>query len=644
MCGIVGRYNFHTKVSVQKEVLQNMCELLAHRGPDGEGTYHKGECGFGHRRLAVIDLTEAAHQPMTSDNDRFVITYNGEIYNFQELRRVLERLGHHFHSQSDTEVVLASYQEYGVKCVEHLRGMFAFAIWDAREQRLFLARDRVGKKPLYYRLHRDGISFASEPKAFLAEPDFQPKVNLEAISHYLTYQYVPSPWSAFQGVQKLSPAHYLIVQCGNMTVERYWKLSYRVPFVGSIEDAKHELVARLREATAMRLISDVPLGAFLSGGIDSSVIVALMAQIGRATIQTFSIGFEQEAYNELPYAKLVSQQYGTVHHEYVVTPKATELLEKLVWFYNEPFADSSAIPTFYLAEMTRRHVTVALNGDGGDESLFGYDRYVASWYGLWYDRLPKSFRRILERGIHLIPEPYKSKTILSRLKRFVSVLSETPERRYGHWMCHFDPVVKNKICTESFLRESGGQDSLGLLNEVLRNSDAKDFLSQLVDADVNMYLPDDLLVKVDIATMAHGLEARSPFLDHQVMEFCAGLPPAMKLYGMKKKYVLKQAVKTLLPQTILNRPKMGFGVPLDYWFRHELKEMAYDLLLSQQAIQRGYFHRHVIQQLLDEHVSHYRAWHYQLWNLIMLEMWHLVFIDGHPTYDSLSNFRRTSKQ
>ena len=605
-----------------------MRDLLAHRGPDGQGTYVKHDIGLGHRRLAVIDLTEAAHQPMVSDDGKFVITYNGEIYNFRELRGVLEEVGHRFRSQSDTEVVLAAYQEYGVKCVDHLRGMFAFAIWDERERRLFLARDRVGKKPLYYRLHADGLSFASEPKAFWAEPDFQSTVNLSAISHYLTYQYVPSPSSAFQGVQKLPPAHYLIVQDGKISVERYWKLSYGVPFTGSFEEAKKELLVKLKEATALRLISDVPLGAFLSGGIDSSVIVALMSKIGQEQIQTFSIGFEQQAYNELSYARLVADQYKTNHHEYVVTPKATELFERMVWFYNEPFADSSAIPSFYLAEMTRKQVTVALNGDGGDESLFGYDRYMASKYGIWYDRIPTLLRKIIERGTQFIPEPRKSKTILSRLKRFVAVLSETPERRYGHWMCHFNPIIKHQLCTESFFQESGVLDSLELLSEVFRGSDGRDFLSQIVDTDVNMYLPNDLLVKVDIATMAHGLEARSPFLDHHVMEFCASLPSSMKLHGSQKKHVLKQAVTSLPPKSILDRPKMGFGVPLDYWFRGELKEMAYDLLLSQRAIQRGYFHRDVVQQLLDEHVSQTRAWHYQLWNLLMLELWHRMFIDG----------------
>jgi asparagine synthase (glutamine-hydrolysing) len=628
MCGIVGRSNYLSGKPVNADVLKKMCDLLAHRGPDGEGVFQKGPVGLGHRRLAVIDLTEAAHQPMLKDNGRFVITYNGEIYNFRELRIVLEGLGHQFRSQSDTEVLLTAYQEYGIKCLEHLRGMFAFAIWDARERRLFLARDRVGKKPLYYRIHREGISFASESKAFLAEPDFQPEVNLEAISHYLTYQYVPAPWSAFQGVKKLPPAHYLVVQEEKITIERYWKLSYRTPFPGSFEEAQQELLDKLKDATCGRLVSDVPLGAFLSGGIDSSVIVALMAELGVTNIKTFSIGFEEKAYNELPFAKLVAQQYETDHHELTVTPKATEMFQKLVWFYNEPFADSSAIPTLYLAEMTKQHVTVALTGDGGDENLLGYDRYLASLYGSWYDRLPKSIRHILEWGTHFLPDASKSKTILSRVKRFAMVLSETPERRYSYWMSHSDPIMKQQLCTEEFLRKSGENDSFSLVVEAFQNSDAKEFLNRLLDVDVNMYLPDDLLVKVDIASMAHSLEVRSPFLDHHVMEFCATLPPSMKLNGRDKKYILKHAMKSILPAEILNRPKMGFGVPLDRWFRQDLREMAYDLLLSSRAIQRGYFHRHVVETLLDEHVSGIKNGHYRLWNLLMLELWHRTYIDG----------------
>jgi asparagine synthase (glutamine-hydrolysing) len=628
MCGIAGRYNFLSGVPVRPEILEKMCDLLGHRGPDGHGIYHEGSVGFGHSRLAVIDLTEAAHQPMVSDDGRCWITYNGEIYNFRELRKTLESCGHQFRSSSDTEVVLAAYREYGIKCLHHFRGMFAFAIWDAREKMLFLVRDRVGKKPLYYWVDREGIAFASEPKAFLSDPSFRSEVNLEAISHYLTYQYVPAPWSAFRGVHKLQPAHYLVVKNGKISAERYWKLSYANTFQGSKKDACVELLDKLKKAVEIRLISDVPLGAFLSGGIDSSVTVALMAQLGVSPLKTFSIGFEQPEYNELPYARSVAQQYGTEHHEFIVTPRASDLFPKLVWHYNEPFADSSAIPTFYLAEMTRNHVTVALNGDGGDEDLAGYDRYVANALSGWYEYLPRSMRSLLRRASQWLPGPYQPKSFLSRAQHFLGVLDQDPKHRYAHWVSHFYPSLKEKVCTPEFLDEAKGRDSLGLIVKAYSRSDASDFIDATLDVDVNTYLPDDLLVKVDIATMAYGLEARSPFLDHEVMEFCASLPSWMKLRGLEKKHILKLCIRDLLPRDIIKRPKMGFGVPIDHWFRKELKDFTYDQLLSSRAIQRGYFQRKAVQQLLDEHVNHIRAWPYQLWNLLMLELWHRMFIDG----------------
>jgi len=631
MCGIVGRFNFKTHTPAAPPLLAAMAHLLAHRGPDEEGVYTDGPLGFGHRRLSVIDLTAAARQPMTSEDGQICITYNGEIYNFRELKARLEQRGYRFHSASDTEVVLAAYREYGVKCVEHFRGMFAFGIWDKVSRKLFLARDRVGKKPLYYWLDEDGIAFASEPKAFLADPQFSPQVDFEAISHYLTYQYVPSPWSAFRGVRKLPPAHFLVVENGQLRIERYWKLSYSQNFKGSEQEASLELIQKLDEAVKCRLISDVPLGAFLSGGIDSSVVVGIMAQLGASSLNTFSIGFEQEAYNELSFARTVANRFGTRHQEFIVTPKPSEIFSRLTWHYNEPFADSSAIPTFYLAEMTKQYVTVALNGDGGDEDLAGYDRYLANVLGGRYDRLPIFLRRWIETVTRFLPEPKESKTLISRANRFASALSHSPEYRYGLWMSHFDPGLKAKLCTEEFKVRSGGNESMELLLDVFQRSDATNMIDATLDVDVNTYLPNDLLVKVDIATMAHGLEARSPFLDHEIMEFCASLPANMKLKGSNKKYLLKKAFREFLPPEILHRPKMGFGVPIDHWLRHELREFAYDMLLSPRSIQRGLFKKEVVERLLREHVNKVRAWHYPIWNLLMLELWYRMFIDGEWT-------------
>ncbi len=629
VCGIAGRINFRSGAPVDPEQVHQMCRLLGHRGPDGEGVHIDGPVGLGHRRLAIIDLSAAAAQPMASADHTLWITYNGEIYNFQQLRIDLVRRGHRFRTQSDTEVILAAYREYGVECLAQLRGMFAFAIWDVRARTLFLARDRLGKKPLYYRLDSDGIAFASEPKAFLAEPGFQPRPHLEAISHYLTYQYVPTPLSAFESVHRLPPAHYLVVKDGQILQRRYWRLRYGRKRYLTEGEASEELLRLLRESVRLRLISDVPLGVFLSGGIDSSAVVALMAEHSALPVKTFSIGFEEKEYDEVAYARLVAQRYGTEHREFVVRPQAVEILPTIVWHYNEPFADSSAIPTYYLAALTRQYVTVGLNGDAGDENFAGYDRYVANVLAARSDWLPRPLRRSLAAVARVLPVS-TPRTPFSRAKRFLEALGQSRERRYGHWIFHFSPAQKRELCTPEFLEAAGRKDSVDLLLEAYRASDAPDFIDATLDVDVRTYLPDDLLVKVDIATMAHGLEGRSPLLDHAVMEFAASLPSHMKLRGGVKKYIFKRAVQHLVPPEILERPKMGFGVPLDHWFRQDLREMAYDILLSPRAIERGYFRPSVTRRLLDEHTRGRRAWHYQLWNLLMLELWHRMFIDERP--------------
>ncbi len=634
MCGIAGRFNFASRAPVDPRVVGQMARLLAHRGPDGEGVLADGPVGFSHRRLAIIDLSEAAVQPMTTADGQLWITFNGEIYNFQEIRRELEGRGVAFRSRSDTEVILAAYRQWGVGCLDRLRGMFAFGIWDAPRRTLLLARDRVGKKPLCYRVDGDGIAFASEPKGFLAEPGFRPEVDLEAVSHYLTYQYVPSPMSAFGGVRKLPPAHYLLVRDGRISIDRYWRLRYSSKRHLREDDAAREVLARLREAVRMRLVSDVPLGAFLSGGVDSSAVVALMAGEGAGRVKTFSIGFEESDYNELPFARAVATRYATDHHEFIVRPDAVEILPKLVWHYNEPFADSSAIPTYYLAELTRRHVTVALNGDGGDESFAGYERYLANIAALQYDNAPRLIRGPLGAFIARLPSG-NSRSFVAKLQRFAAAAPEPRERRYARWMMHFQPDLKAELCTPEFLARSGG-DATNMILKEYEATDARNFIDATLDVDVNRYLPDDLLVKVDIATMAHGLEARSPFLDHPFMEFAASLPPELKLHGRIKKHILKEAVRGLLPGEIIDRPKMGFGVPIDHWFRRELKDYARDLLLAPTSLGRGYFRPAVVQRLLDEHIAGVRAWHYLLWNLVMLELWHRTFIDRRPAVDEPS--------
>ena len=521
MCGIAGRFNYRSEAPVSAEVLGAMCDLIAHRGPDDAGVWTDGAVGLGHRRLAIIDLSPAGHQPMRTSDGDLCISFNGEIYNFLDLRRDLERRGHRFRSHTDTEVILAAYRQWGLECLGRLRGMFAFALWDAAMRRLFIARDRAGKKPLHYLLDSGGLAFASEPKAFLADPAFQARPDHEALSAYLTYQYVPSPLSAFEGVHKLPPAHYMVVQDGRISVERYWKLSYTPKRRLTEQDLCVELLHRLREAVRLRLISDVPLGAFLSGGIDSSAVVALMAGLSDAPVKTFSIGFDEQTFDELPYARLVASRYGTDHHEFVVRPDAAEIFPALVWHYNE----------HYLSQLARRHVTVALNGDAGDENFAGNRRYVTPESVQRFDRLPGGVRSALGLLARRVPALGPSASPLHRGRRWLRRLTDTPAGRYARRITVFDDDLKMEVCEPSFVAASGGMGASRFLSQAFDQSDAPDYVDALLDVDASYYLPDCLLVKVDIATMAHGLEGRSPMVDHEFMEFAASLPSNFKLRG-----------------------------------------------------------------------------------------------------------------
>jgi len=633
MCGIGGKLFFDPSRKVDRSSLERMNSVLDHRGPDDAGIYLAGPVGLAHRRLSIIDLSPAGHQPMANGDGTVWITYNGEIYNFLELRGQLEREGVAFSSRTDTEVILALYERYGVECLRYLRGMFAFAIWDGRARTLFVARDRVGKKPLCYYHDPERFVFASESKAILQDPEVPVAPDLQAIHHYLTYGYVPSPHSAFRGFRILPPAHYLLVRDGQVRVARYWQLRYRPKLRKDEAALCEELLARLREAVRLRMISDVPLGAFLSGGIDSSTVVALMSECSSGPVKTFSIGFEEEAYNELPYARLVAERYGTDHHEFVVKPDAIGVLPELVWHYNEPYADSSAIPTYYLAKLTRQHVKVALNGDGGDENFAGYDRYLANRIAERYDRFPRPLRAALEWGVKSLPGlrpflggPYR------RAKRFFAAASEEPKRRYGRWVGVFPNALKAELYAPAFREVTARSDSLELLFATYEAQDAPDFVDATLGVDVATYLPNDLLVKMDIASMAHSLEARSPILDHVFMEFAASIPSSLKLRGLTKKYIFKLAVRNLLPAAVIDRPKMGFGVPIDRWFRRELRETAYDTLLGSRCLDRGLFQQTVVRRLLDEHGSGRAEWHPQLWSLLVLELWFQRFIDRRTEF------------
>jgi asparagine synthase (glutamine-hydrolysing) len=606
-----------------------MTDVIRHRGPDDEGVWVEGPVGLGSRRLAIIDLSPRARQPLTNEDGTLHIVFNGEVYNFQSLRADLERRGHAFGSDGDAETVLHLYEEEGVECLERLRGMFAFALWDAPRRTLFLARDRLGKKPLVY--HDDGraFHFASEAKAILADPRVLREADPDAVHDYLAFGYVPSPDSAFRGFRKLPPAHYALVRDGAVSVHRYWSLRYGAKRREPEAALAEELDALLAESVRLRLISDVPLGALLSGGIDSSAVVAMMRRHVSGPVRTFSIGFDQPEYDELAYARDVARRFETEHHELVVKPDAAAVLPRLVWHYNEPFADSSALPSFYLCEMARGFVTVALNGDGGDESFAGYDRYLAAVLASGFDRVPGPVRRLGLRLAGLLPGG-APKSPGVRLRRFAEALALPPRRRYGRWITLFRPRDTAALYAAEFARRVGGRDPLDRLEAAYQASDAPSLVEAVMHADVQLYLPDDLLVKMDIASMANSLEVRSPLLDHRLVEFAASLPRSLKLRRLTQKYLLKRVMAGTLPDRVLRRRKMGFGVPIDHWFRHELREMAYDVLLDARARARGYFQPEAVRRYLDEHAQGRASHHARLWSLLFLELWHRTYIDSPP--------------
>jgi len=613
-----------------------MIDSQAHRGPDDCGVWSDERCALGHRRLSIIDLSEAGRQPMSNACGDIQITFNGEIYNFQQLRRELEGLGHSFRTRTDTEAIIYAYEQWGVDCLAKLRGMFAFGIWDRRRRRLFLARDRVGKKPLFYAQFGDRFLFASELQGLLADKDVPREVDPPAIDSYLSYGYVPAPSAAFKGVYKLPPAHYLALdlkQTGfEKRVERYWSLDYEPKLRIGEDEACEVLREKMTEAVRLRMISDVPLGGFLSGGVDSSVVVGLMAQLSGAKVKTFSIGFNEAAYDETAHARRIAERWETDHHEFIVEPDALSILPKLVRHYGEPYADSSAIPTFYVAQMTRRHVTVALNGDGGDESFAGYERYLANYLAERMRSVPgaATAARALSR---VIPESIDPKSRARRARRFLAVASRPMAERYPRWLKMFQDESKTRLYSPEFSGLLNGQ-SAGSLNALFNGSPPSHSptyppthpIDAAMAIDVASYLPYDLLVKVDITSMANSLEARSPFLDHEVMEFAARLPVEIKFRGGRLKSLLKRAFADLLPPENVNRRKMGFGVPVGQWFRGPLRDLLRDTLFSPRSLERGYFRETEVRRLVDEHMGRRADHSFQLWNLLMLELWHREFI------------------
>lgn len=628
MCGIAGFFGPEENLdSTERRVLvKRMCDIIEHRGPDDEGFYVQGGVALGMRRLSIIDLI-TGDQPISNEDGSIWIVFNGEIYNFLELRDDLVARGHTFQTQTDTEAIVHLYEEMGEACVERLRGMFGFAIWDRRERKLFLARDRVGKKPLHYSLAGDTLIFGSEIKSLLQHPEVEREVNIEAISDYLSFGYVPDPQTAFRGITKLPPGHTLTFKDGRLSTRCYWDFGYRQGDESDVPQDESYYVERLRELIAesvgVRLVSDVPLGAFLSGGIDSSTIVAMMAQQMDRPVKTFSIGFSESSFDELHHARITARHFNTDHHEFVVTPDVCKIVEDIVWHHDEPFGDVSSIPTYMVSKMAREHVTVILSGDGGDELFAGYERYLVDQDRRVFERIPSFIRRnLMLRASRVLPRAVYG-------KNFLRNVALEGDARYVDSLSYFDEDAKQELLSTEIRRALGGRDSSEGFRQLLTVSRSAEHIERLLYLDSKTYLPGDILTKVDRMSMAHSIEARVPFLDHKLIEFVQTIPSTLKLRGRMTKHILKQAVRGLVPDQIIDRPKQGFGVPIAKWLNNELREMLHDTLTDSRTRQRGYFNQQAVEAILSEHARGRRDNSRHLWGLLTLELWQRTFIDGN---------------
>ncbi len=645
MCGICGAVWSDSERPLAAESLRKMMDRLVHRGPDDSGDYHDNHAALGFRRLAIIDLA-GGRQPLSNENGTIWTVFNGEIYNYPALRHRLEAKGHVLRSGGDTETLVHLYEDEGTRMFSLLRGMFALAIWDAPRRTLLLARDRLGQKPLVYRLDSRRLFFASELKALLALPSHTMPRSLDpiALDHYLSYGYVPHPRTILEGTYKLPPAHYAVWHDGILSIKRYWQPDWNLERVRPIGDDVEELQAVLAEAVREQMMSDVPLGAFLSGGIDSTIIAGLMQRASSRPVKTFAIGFPDPRYDETRYAELAAKHLGTEHRTFMVEPTAWETLPHLAWHFDEPFADSSALPTWYVARETRREVTVALTGDAGDELFGGYDRYRALSLTELLQRLPGYSRRLLGGAIEgVLPSSSKSKSWVRRLRRLFEYVNEPVEDRYLGWMTTFGETARLALYSDNQLdllarataelSDQSEADPSAFMREAFATATRRDPITRAMIADIVTYLAGDLLVKVDIASMAHSLECRGPFLDHRVVELAVGMPVERKLRlrSGRSKVVLKQAFSELLPPSIKTRSKMGFGVPISRWLREELSQEVQAVLLDPTCLGRGLFRQGAIEGLVAEHVDGKREHSHRLWALLMLELWFRQYLDTPTT-------------
>ena len=630
MCGITGwiKLDENDASPNSQAVLHSMCERIVHRGPDSEGIWTDDRVALGMRRLSIIDL-KTGDQPVFNEDRSVIAMQNGELYNYREVRADLEKSGHRFTTRTDTEIIPHLYEEYGEAFVEHINGMFAISLWDSARKRLILARDRFGEKPLYYGVFDGKLVYASEPKSILVHPSVKAELDLDALRHYLSFDYVPAPMSIYKGIYKLPAAHILIVENGEVRTRRYWNLDFhKNGNVPSIEKAASELRELLSDAVRMRLVSDVPLGILLSGGIDSSTVAAFATQHATEKVKTFSIGFEEDSFDESRYARLVAKHLNTEHFEdRLSAEKAGDLISEIGQWLDEPLSDGSLIPTYLLARFVRQHVTVALGGDGGDELFAGYPMYVAHKMAAVYGAVPGFLRRgVIEPVVNALPVSTSNMSFDYKAKRFVRASHLDPVARHHTWFGSFSIEQQQDLLTREIISQTSGDIYRGA-RDTLNLIDSTNEIERMQFLDINFYMAEDILTKVDRAAMAVSLETRAPFLDPRVGQFAASIPVDYKLRGRKGKYILKQAVKDLLPREILSRPKKGFGIPIAEWLKGRLNPLLHDMLAPHKLNQQGIFNAERVQRLIREHESNAASHHKELWTLLVFQLWYDNFLD-----------------
>ncbi len=673
MCGITGWINLNTNEYSRdhnEAILHSMCERIVHRGPDSEGLWTDDTVALGMRRLSIIDL-KTGDQPVFSEDRSVVVMMNGELYNYREVRADLENRGHKFTTQTDTEILPHLYQEHGDALVDYLNGMYAFALWDTRKKKLLIARDRFGEKPLYYGIFDGKLLYASEPKALLAHPSVKAEINLDALRHYVSFDYVPAPMSIYKGIHKLPAAHMLTVENGEVKTRRYWDLSWSEPEAAATEflrsppdlggvadasadgvvggrggsldeptsngrkntlhtgsgsasfaDSAVELKHLLSDAVRMRLVSDVPLGILLSGGIDSSTVAAFAVQHATEKVRTFSIGFEEDSFDESKYAKQVAKHLDTEHYEEKLSAeKAGDLISEIGTWLDEPLSDGSLIPTYLLARFVRKHVTVALGGDGGDELFAGYPMYYAHKVAAKYESIPAFLRSgLIEPIVNSLPVSTNNMSFDYKAKRFVRASKSDAVERHHSWFGSFAAGQHSSLLTRDVLEHTNADIYRGV-RELVNASDAKNVIEQMQYADINFYMAEDILTKVDRAAMAVSLETRAPFLDPRIGQFAASIPLEYKLKGKTGKYILRKAAEGLIPKTILHRPKKGFGIPIADWLKGRLNPLIHDLLAPQRLKEQGLFDADYVQKLIKEHETGTASHHKELWTLLVFQLW-----------------------